>query len=128
MNETVTSNLKEIGLDVGNNLETSISDFYRRGKHVPGKHRPIILRASNIWMKRKIMASFNSKRDTLPFTIREDHPLNPQLKNLKEQARKLNDDLKKKAKEENLLVTKSYSARDTGLVTFIFKNGKWQKE
>ena len=126
ISRTVTSNLREIGIDA----EPSIRDFFRRGKQTPGKNRPIILRASNIWEKRKILASYRSQKaqKNLGFTVLEDHPLNPALKELKVKARKLNEDLKKEAENKQTMVTKSFSARENGLITFHLRNGKWQQE
>ena len=126
LNQTVKTNLEEIEVDI----EQSVTDFFRRGKWTPGKNRPIILRVQNIWEKRKILSGFRSFRATSTrnpsFTIREDHPFNPSMKRFREEAKKINEDLKKKAIAENSTVTKSYSAREYGIVLYTFKNGKWQ--
>ena len=126
MSQTVETNLGNLGIT----MESSICDFYRRGKRVPGKSRPIILRATNIWEKKKILSGFRAERESqnLSFTIREDYPPNPELQKLKEEARKLNQDLKIKAEKENTSVTKSYSARENGIITYVFRNKKWQQE
>lgn len=126
MNQTVKTNLDQVGVT----MERSICDFYRPGKRTPSKNRPIILRATNVWEKRKIPAEFRAKqsRQKLSFTIREDYPPNHELKKLKEEARKLNQELKMEAEKNNTVITKSYSARESGIIAFTLKNGKWQKE
>lgn len=126
MSQTVKTNLESIGVK----MESSVSDIFRRGKRTTGKNRPIVLRTTNVWEKRNILAGFRTKKvgQNLSFTIREDYPPHPNLKKFKEEARKLNHDLKTVAENENTPVTKSYSARQDGVVLFILKNGKWQQE
>ena len=125
MNSTVKSNLETIGIDI----KESVCDFFRRGKRTPGKNRPIILRTANIWEKRKIIGGFRNElpQRNLSYTIREDRPPNPEFKRFKEEARKLNNELQQEADRESKTVNKSYSARDTGLVLFVLRNGKWQQ-
>lgn len=79
--------------------------------------------------KKKIIGGFRNElpQRNLSYTIREDRPPNPEFKRFKEEARKLNNKLQQEADRESKTVNKSYSARDTGLVLFVLRNGKWQQ-
>lgn len=108
-----------------------ITQFYRIGNYTEGKNRPIIIKAANIWAKRKILANFGrikkEKTIELRFSLREDVQMTPEYLEARKQAKMLNEQEKKNALENNTDIKVSHSARPNGkILAFIKSNGKWK--
>ena len=115
------------------NPKMAIADYYRLGKYSSEKRRPILVKLSNIWEKRKMLAEFQKiraeSRGREPhFLIKEDRPMTQKHKEARDQARTLNEKEKMKAQKEKRSITASFSGRSDGsVVMYNLIQGKWTR-
>ena len=124
--------VKGIMETLGCRPDSAVAMFYRLGKYDSNRRRPILLRMTTMWEKRKALLGFQGLKGTgqrrLPFFLKEDRPLTEIHKKAKEEAAKLNAAEQKKARRENREVVISYSGRDDGnVVEYQFRDGGWRR-
>jgi hypothetical protein len=88
----------------------------------------VLVTLQSIWTKRTILAAVSRRKaDGLEGPhIRDDHPISPEYKRAKNEARLKNQEEKDRADQENREVRTSYSARQDGTILKFVKNGgKW---
>ena len=95
------------------------------------KTRPILIRVSSIWSKRKLLADYTKAKSEgvrLNFTLRDHLPDSDTYRTARNKARQLNENERNADTTANKPIMVSYSARPNGdIITFHKIGQKWEK-
>ena len=114
------------------NIETTVSNFYRKGNYTLNKKRPVVIKINSIWNKRKILAEYKSlseaATESLHYKISEFKQYTKIFHQSKEKAKALNDREKKSSTEKGTEINTSYSVRSNGDIIIYKKIENLWKE
>lgn len=111
--------------------EEIVTNYFRMGKYVENKTRPIGIKVNSVWTKRNLLAEYEKlKQESVnpPFRLKESFSITPDFIKAKNRARVLNEEARKDVSQENNECKVSYSARQDGSI-FVYKKteNKWTK-
>lgn len=127
--EQLKSQVSECLIALEASAESDLTDVFRIGKYQEGKNRPILLRLTSIWSKRKILAHYHKQIKEgirMNFVLKENIPDSPAFREARRKARCLNEKEQNLARETGHPVLTSYSAKPDGSILCFEKvNDKW---